>query len=149
VTFYRNLVAANHLDISQGIIDSFTHMLNSPAFNRAVVLRTAQEKSGRTFESLYANYNDSQTTENQNRLAEELLKVGVIEHHSTRLLHPLAFVKSLWDQKPDLRPTLLESLPSYFMLMADQIGKCAAGATGRTIIMSRLLAEALIKTPIK
>ncbi|HQS84745.1 MAG TPA: hypothetical protein PLY23_07575 [Alphaproteobacteria bacterium] len=42
----------------------------------------------------------------------------------------------------------MEILPSYFMLMADQVGKCAAGATGRTILMTRSLAEVLSTAPL-
>ncbi|MBS0186038.1 MAG: hypothetical protein JSS34_06850 [Proteobacteria bacterium] len=149
VAFYKTLVLGNHINISGMIVESFTEMMTSPAYDNAALLRLCRDKSEGTFEGIYARYMNSKTPQNQHDLAEAILKLGVVDGHSTRLLHPLALVKSLWDQNPDLRPALLEFLPQYFTFMADQVGKCAAGATGRTILMTRLLAEALTKTPLK
>ncbi len=138
LTFYRALISEGHLDVSEAIADSFDEE----------TLRFCNEKSKGTFEPLFKKYVTSKTRENINNLAEAILKLSVAESHSTRLLHPLALAKSLWDQKPGLKEALIEILPSYFMLMADQVGKCANGATGRTILMTRLLAEALTKAPL-
>ncbi|HQS84742.1 MAG: hypothetical protein B7Y25_07445 [Alphaproteobacteria bacterium 16-39-46] len=138
LTFYRTLLSEGLLDVSQGIVDSFDEG----------TLRFCNEKSRGTFEPLYRCYKVSTALQDRNSLAEAILKLGVAESHSIRLLHPLALAKSLWDQKPELKGALMEILPSYFMLMGDQIGKCAAGATGRTILMTRSLAEVLSRAPL-
>lgn len=124
-------------------------MMTSPAYNSRVVMGFCEEKSGQTFKALYETYLISKTPENKDSLVRAILSLGVVDTHNTRLLHPLALVKSIWDQKPESRDALMNILPTYFMLMADQLGKCANGATGRAILMTRLLADELSKRRLK